>query len=112
VIPLTEVLALLRSAEAQSTLEVQAKGCSYEITLPDNFESTWAAMESCRRNASTRALHNRSDGPAPRVGGEYEEVYIYICIYVCMYVCVCVCVCVYIYIYIYIYICVCVCVCV
>mmetsp|Transcript_13813 Transcript_13813/g.42046 ORF Transcript_13813/g.42046 Transcript_13813/m.42046 type:complete len:1038 (+) Transcript_13813:202-3315(+) len=77
VIPLTEVLALLRSADSPNTLEVQAKGCSYEITLPEAFEASWAVMESCRRNASARALHERSTmdmlgGAQPP--GEYEEV--------------------------------------
>jgi len=70
-IPFGEVLALLRSSETANTLEVQAKGCSYELTIPDNFEGCWHAMEGCRRNTNARKVHDQR--PAIE-GGGFEEV--------------------------------------
>ena len=91
---LVQVLALLRSSETANTLEVQAKGCSYELTIPDNFEGCWLAvegcvdsrkclgrvsevsrcwhaMEGCRRNTNARKVHDQR--PAIE-GGGFEEV--------------------------------------
>ena len=52
---MTDVVALLKSAEVANTVEVQARGYSLELTLPENFEEAWSTMEACRRSATTRS---------------------------------------------------------
>lgn len=56
ILSLTEVVALLKSSEVPNTVEVQGKGYSYELTLPENFEETWNTMEACRRQTTAQAL--------------------------------------------------------
>ena len=56
VVPLTDVVALLKSHEVANTVEVQARGYSLELTLPENFEEAWNTMEGCRRSANAQAL--------------------------------------------------------
>ena len=74
VVPLTDVVALLKSAEVANTVEVQGKGYSLELTLPENFDDVWTAMEACRRVATAAALQQASaEMPAQRPG-QVEEV--------------------------------------
>jgi|TARA_B100000524_G_scaffold271811_1_gene150000 hypothetical protein len=68
---LDSVLALLRSAEAENTFEVQCKGSSYEMTVSEHSERTWTLMESCRRAAQQRAL--ASKGGAMQTLGDVCE---------------------------------------
>ena len=56
VVPLTDVVALLKSAEVANTVEVQARGYSLELTLPENFEEAWSTMEACRRSATAASM--------------------------------------------------------
>lgn len=70
-IPFKSVLALLRSAEAENTFEVQCKGSSYEMTVSEHSERTWTLMESCRRAAQQRAL--ASKGGAMQTLGDVCE---------------------------------------
>jgi len=42
-------VALLKSDELPNTVEVQQKGASYELTIPEDFDAAWNIMESCRR---------------------------------------------------------------
>ena len=58
--PLTDVVALLRSTELANTVEVQGKGYSLELTLPEHFDETWNIMEACRRTATAQALQQAS----------------------------------------------------
>lgn len=73
VMPLTDVVALLRSTEVANTVEVQGKGYSLELTLPEHFEETWNIMEACRRTATAQALQAASAEGGPKTGA-VEEV--------------------------------------
>ena len=74
VVPLTDVVALLKSAEVANTVEVQARGYSLELTLPENFEEAWSTMEACRRSATADALLQQSADMGPAKAQVYEEV--------------------------------------
>ena len=56
VLDLTEVVALLKSTELPNTVEVQMKGASYELTIPEDFEAAWNIMEACRRQTQAMKL--------------------------------------------------------
>ena len=56
VLDLTEVVALLKSTELPTTVEVQMKGASYELTIPEDFEAAWNIMEACRRQTQAMKL--------------------------------------------------------
>jgi len=73
VMPLTDVVALLRSTELANTVEVQGKGYSLELTLPEQFDETWNIMEACRRTATAQALQQASAEAGPKHGA-VEEV--------------------------------------
>jgi len=72
VVPLTEVVALLKSTEVANTVEVQGKGYSLELTLPENFEDVWNQMEACRRQTTAAALQQAS---ADVSGQQRQQVY-------------------------------------
>jgi len=72
VLSLTEVMAILKSSEQPNTVEVQGKGYSYELTLPEDFEEVSNTMEAARRQTTARALQQAS---AQSSGNKiYEEV--------------------------------------
>ena len=73
VVPLTDVVALLKSTEVANTIEVQGKGYSLELTLPENFEETWSTMETCRRQTTAAALQAAS-ADMPSAKAVYEDV--------------------------------------
>jgi len=74
VVNMTEVVALLKSTEVANTVEVQGKGYSLELTLPDNFEDSWQMMEQCRRQTTAAALQEASSQAGPTKQAVYEEV--------------------------------------
>jgi len=73
-VPLVEVVALLKSQEVANTVEVQARGYSLELTLPENFEDAWNTMEACRRSTTAKALQEASADQGPAKAQVYEEV--------------------------------------
>ena len=73
VVPLTDVVALLKSSEQANTVDVQARGYSLEVTLPENFEEAWSTMEACRRSATAAALQQASRRRAAKAQ-TYTEV--------------------------------------
>jgi len=73
VLSLTDVVALLKSHELPNTVEVQGKGYSYELTLPENFEEIWNTMEACRRSTTAAALQQASSA-GTTAAPIYEEV--------------------------------------
>ena len=74
VLSLTEVVALLKSSEVPNTVEVQGKGYSYELTLPENFDEVYNTMEACRRQTTAAALQQASAAATSNAGKLYEEV--------------------------------------
>ena len=64
---MTDVVALLKSTEVANTVEVQGKGYSLELTLPENFEDSWQMMEQCRRQTTAAALQQASSEVRVRV---------------------------------------------
>ena len=70
----TDVVALLKSTETPQTVEVQCRGYSQEVTLPENFDETWNTMESCRSAAKAQALQQASADAGPAKPAQYEEV--------------------------------------
>ena len=60
VVPLVDVVALLKMPDMPNVVEVQARGYSLELTLPENFEEAWSTMESCRRAATASHLQQQS----------------------------------------------------
>ena len=73
-VDLTDVVALLKSTELANTIEVQCKGYSLELTLPESYEETWVQMEQCRRQATAAALQAASAELGPTKAQVYEEV--------------------------------------
>jgi len=73
VVPLQEVVALLKSGEVANTVEVQCKGYSLELTLPENFDECWQQMETARRQTTAAALQAASAEAGPKAQ-VYEEV--------------------------------------
>ena len=68
-----QVVALLKSGEVANTVEVQCKGYSLELTLPENFDECWQQMETARRQTTAAALQAASAEAGPKAQ-VYEEV--------------------------------------
>jgi beta-adrenergic-receptor kinase len=58
VLDVTEIVAFLKSqdAETPNVVEVQGKGHSYELHIPEHFEEACTIMEACRLQAKTVEL--------------------------------------------------------
>ena len=72
VVGLEDVLALLKSNELANTVEVQVRGYSLELTLPENFDEAWSTMESCRRSTTATHLQQQSADAPPDKRREEE----------------------------------------
>ena len=62
VMPFSDVVALLTTKEAPTVIDVQAKGFSYQLSLPSSQTSAWNVMEKCRINALAESV-TASAGP-------------------------------------------------
>ena len=71
---LNEVVALLKSTEVPNTLEVQLKGLSYELTIPEDYEQAWLVMEECRRKTHAQSTLQASSEASTVGAAVYEEV--------------------------------------
>jgi beta-adrenergic-receptor kinase len=58
VLDVTEIVAFLKSQDAETpyVVEVQGKGHSYELHVPEHFEEACSIMEACRLQAKTSEL--------------------------------------------------------
>ena len=74
VLSLNEVVALLKSTEVPNTLEVQLKGLSYELTIPEDYEQAWLVMEECRRKTHAQSTLQASSEASTVGAAVYEEV--------------------------------------
>jgi len=75
VLPLTDVVALLKSDELPNTVEVQLKGASYELTIPEDFDAAWNIMEACRRTTQAKKLQDAASEHSSAFRTDvYEEV--------------------------------------
>jgi len=75
VLELTDVVALLKSTELPNTVEVQMKGASYELTIPEDFEAAWNIMEACRRQTQAQKLQQAAgENSSVFRTDTYEEV--------------------------------------
>ena len=70
VVELENVLALLKSNEVPNTVEVQVRGYSLELTLPENFDEAYSLTAGKTNNFGTEAINEIVPAPpgpvAPR----------------------------------------------
>uniref|UniRef100_A0A7S2C4X5 cGMP-dependent protein kinase n=1 Tax=Haptolina brevifila TaxID=156173 RepID=A0A7S2C4X5_9EUKA len=76
VLPFAEVLSLLNSGEKPNEIEVQGKGYSYVLTLPETETGAWQIMEACRRDAGAEARRTteKSTGHGFEEKSTFEQI--------------------------------------
>jgi len=75
VIDVNETVAFLKSQDAETphVVEVQGKGHSYELHIPEHFDEACTIMEACRLQAKTAELQQAAMAASDRSRGNSQE---------------------------------------
>jgi len=77
VIEMDQVVSLLKSSEEENLVEVQGKGQSFDVHIPEHFDDACTVMEAARVRCKAALLQReQSDATmhSPKTGGEQVEL--------------------------------------